>query len=113
MKRTAKTRLNVSNDFDLFKAIIVQIEAGDCLTELMNWMVYDRCENLMEDAEIHTALYPENAVHYLMERRLMIYALLILRPKRKLDHKQKEQLMRVEQQLLNLSEFYAFLYNGL
>lgn len=113
MKQLVKGEPNAGRDLDLFKAIMVQIQDGGCLTELLNWMLYDKCEDLMENAEIYTALHPEQAGHFLLERRLGIYTLLVNSPKRKLHLKQKEQILSIEEKLLNLCSFYTALYNSL
>lgn len=113
MKQAVTQKLSAGNDFDLFKAIIAQIEDGGCLTELLNWMLYDKCEDLMEDAEIYAALHPKDAGHFLLERRLAIYTLLINKTKRQLYPKQEEQILSIEEKLLQLCGFYTKLYNSL
>ncbi|SMC58910.1 hypothetical protein [Pedobacter africanus] len=113
MKQAVTGKLSAGTDFDLFKAIMVQIENGACLTELLNWMLHDKCEDLMEDAEIYAALHPKDARHFLLERRLAICTLLINKTKRKLKPKQQEQIFAIEERLLQLCAFYARLYNAL
>lgn len=95
----------LNQDCGIFREIVISIEEN-LYSELTGYLFCELIKNMQQNAEIHVVLHPEIAIEYLLEGKLLLFAILTRPYGARLKPVQADKMVFVEMGLMKLYAFY-------
>jgi hypothetical protein len=103
---------NSLSDMKMLNDIITMILKDNYIEGITDKVFLNSCKYLKEDAEIFTALYPDRAVDYLKDRKLLVFTTInnMILKMPDVNALQLKRLNFIESELLKLYSLYMELF---